>query len=303
MIRFFIILIIFIIVLFIIGYYFYNIALNPKASKKLVLGEKKPKTDDELENEEWIKNNSKDVYIISNNNGHLKLHAYEMRNESNIWVIAIHGYMNIGLDMGNWAKKFYSRGYNVLILDLRGRGKSEGNYIGMGWHDRLDVIDWIDYINENNKTAKIILFGISMGAATVMMTTGERLPENVKIAIEDCGYTSVWSEFKNRLKAKFRLPSFPLLNIANLICKVIAKYDLKEASSINQVKKSKTPTLFIHGSEDKFVPFYMLDKLYDAASCKKRKLVVKNAKHGKSAIEDPGLYWNTIDDFISENID
>jgi len=297
-----VLIIIVIIAFFVIGNYFYNIALNPHTSKTFVLGEEQEKTEEQIDNEKWIKENSEDVYITSKNNGNLKLHGYESKNESNIWTIVIHGYMSEGLDMGGISRNFYDRGYNVLTLDLRGLGKSEGDYIGMGWHDRLDVLDWINYIIEKDSNCKIILYGISMGAATVMMTTGENLPGNVKLAIEDCGYTSVWDEFKCQLKNIFKLPSFPVLNAANTVCSLKAKYDFKEASSINQLKKSKTPTLFIHGSEDKFVPFSMLDEVYNVASCKKEKLVIEGAKHGKAGVENPKLYWETIDNFIKENI-
>ena len=202
--------------------------------------------------------------------------------------------------MIDYAKQFYERGYNVLLLDLRGHGKSEGNYIGMGWYDRLDVIDWINYLIEKNSKSKILLFGISMGGATTMMTTGEELPENVKLAIADCGYTSVWDEFRYQLKQIYRLPEFPALYAADSICKIKNNFSFKEASAIKQLKKSKTPTLFIHGSEDTYVPFKMLDIVYEAASCPKEKLVIKNAGHCMSRNTNPELYWNTIDNFIKK---
>ena len=169
----------------------------------------------------------------------------------------------------------------------------------MGWHDRLDIIDWINYIIKNEPQAKIILFGVSMGAATTMMTTGENLPSNVKLAIEDCGYTSVWDQLGHNLKQVFHLPKFPVLYLAERSCKKHANYLFKEASCIEQVKKSKTPTLFIHGSADTFVPYKMLDELYNYGSCKKEKLVVENAEHTKSVNINPDLYWRTIDNFIN----
>lgn len=288
-----------------VGNYFYNIALNPKTDKDFVL-EGLRDTEEELEVQnkrlEWLSENSKDVYITSTNNGSLKLHAYEMMAEqdSDIWAIVVHGYMGEGSGMTYYAQEFKARGYNVLMLDLRGHGKSEGDYVGMGWHDRLDVIDWINYLLDKNENSEIMLYGISMGAATVMMATGEELPANVKLAISDCGYTSVWDEFEHQLKLLFNLPKFPVLNAANSSCKRIAHYNFKEASSLEQVKKSKTPTLFIHGSADTFVPFEMLDVIYEAASCEKEKLVVEGAVHGMSSTVDNALYWKTVDGFIDK---
>ena len=133
------------------------------------------------------------MYITSTNNGNLKLHAYEINAnpQYNVWVIVIHGYTGQGSGMTGFAQRFTARGYNVLMVDLRGHGKSEGNYVGMGIHDRLDIVDWINYLIEKDSERKIMLFGISMGAATTMMVTGENLPTNVKLAIEDCGYRIV----------------------------------------------------------------------------------------------------------------
>ena len=291
-----------------IGKFFYNLALNSKTDKELVL---KDLNDNENQEEQrkwregelkWLENISDDVYINSTNNGNLRLHAYEIKPKeaSNIWVIVIHGYMGEGNGMTTFARGFDERKYNVLVVDLRGHGKSEGNYVGMGWDDRLDIIDWINYIIKKDKDSRIILFGSSMGAATVMMTTGEELPSNVKLAIEDCGYSSVWDEFSYKLKQLFKLPEFPVLYAANTVCQSKAKYDFKKASSIEQLKKSKTPTLFIHGSSDTFVPFEMLDKVYDACAAEKEKLVVDNAEHVMSMSVNPKLYWRTVDNFIQK---
>ena len=139
-----------------------------------------------------------------------------------------------------------------------------------------------------------------MGAAAVMMTTGEKLPKQVKLAIADCGYSSVWEEFSYQLKRLFKLPAFPILYIANLICKLRAGYFLNECSSTKALAKSQTPTLLIHGTEDDFVPFNMLQKNYEAASCPKEKLVVKSARHSESFTIENALYWKTVDAFISK---
>lgn len=291
-----------------IGNYFYNIALNPNTSKTFVFGEELEETQDQTENkkenEDWLSETSKDVYLTTSNNGNLKLHAYELINteKSDTWVIEVHGYTGKGKDMTYYAKEFFGRGYNILVLDLRGHGQSEGNYIGMGWHDRLDLIDWVNYLTEKNPNCKIILHGVSMGAATVMMATGENLPSNIKVAIEDCGYTSIWDEFTMQLKELYNLSTFPVLNAASAVCKIRAGYKIEEGSCVEQVKKSQTPTLFIHGELDRFVPFEMLEKLYTAAKCEKQKLVIEGAAHAEAASVNPELYWKTIDAFIENSI-
>ena len=291
-----------------IGNYFYNLALNPKSSKEVIFGtpEEASSTSGEVVNEtiQWLLNisNYSDVYIESFDK--LKLHGYMILNENSTdnWVITVHGYTGKGLQMSSYAKKFYDMGYNILIPDLRGHGESEGNYIGMGWYDRLDILKWINLIIEGNENSKIILHGISMGAATVSMVSGEVLPNNVKAIIADCGYTSVWEQFSHQLKAIYSLPNFPVMNASSLIARFKTGYGLKEASALKQVKKSKTPILFIHGDKDDFVPYRMMDELYNAANCEKEKLTIHGAGHAKSSKVDPDLYWSTIEYFINKYI-
>ena len=88
------------------------------------------------------------------------------------------------------------------------------------------------------------------------------------------------------------------MHIANGMAKRRAGYSFKEASSLAQVKKSRTPTLFIHGDADTFVPFFMLDEVYGAAACEKERLVVPGAQHGEAALADPAGYWGTAEKFI-----
>ena len=214
----------------------------------------------------------KDIYINSDDN--LKLHGYLVpNNNSHKWVIAVHGYMCNSYSVSNIAYRYFNMGYNMIIPDLRGHGKSEGSYIGMGWHDRLDILGWIRYIIKKDQDAEIILHGVSMGASTVMMVSGEDVPLNVKAIIEDCGYTSARINFFYKIKNMYRIPSFPVLNICSLISKLKANYFIEEASSIKQIKKSKIPILFIHGDKDKFVPFYMHNELYEACNSKKKSLL------------------------------
>ena len=108
--------------------------------------------------------------------------------------------------------------------------------IGMGWLDKDDIMLWIDWIIQQDENAKIVIHGVSMGGATTMMLSGEN-PDHVVGYIEDCGYSSVWNIFKSELSKRFSLPTFPILDISNLVVKFKAGYDLKEASSVEQIKK------------------------------------------------------------------
>ena len=289
------------------GNFLYNLALDPKSSKDLVFEDLPEATeganDDFVNDLNWMKEHHEDIFGESFDG--LKLHAYliENPNSNGKWAVTVHGYTGRADNFATIDKIFYENGYSIISPDLRGHGSSEGEYIGMGWHDRKDVLMWVDKIIEMDPDSDIVLYGVSMGGATVMMTSGEDLPDNVKCIVEDCGYTSAWDEFEYQLKELFGLPSFPLLNTANNITMLRAGYGFNQASSVEQVKKAEVPMLFIHGDEDTFVPYYMLDEVYEAANCEKEKLVIEGAKHGEAASVDPELYWNTVFGFIDKHFE
>lgn len=289
-----------------VGNYFYNLALNPFTSKDMIFGDDDADTSLEVEADvNWLIKDSNyiDTYITSSDN--LKLHAYEVKNENKTdkWAIVVHGYTSEGKLLSSKAKHLYNMGYNVLVPDLRSHGTSEGNYIGMGWHDRLDIIDWINYIVKNNPNSEIALHGTSMGSATVLMVSGEKLPSNVKAIVADCGYTSVYDEFSYQLKQLFNLPAFPIMNFSDVVTHIRAGYCLNDASAINQVKKSTTPILYIHGDKDDFVPYYMMDELYNATNSEKEKLTIEGGEHANSDLVNPKLYWSTVNSFLEKYIE
>lgn len=283
-----------------VGVLFYNLALNANYSKDIIYAEY---NDENLNDaQKWLeeKSNYSDKYIESYDK--LQLHSYVVTQNSNKWAIVVHGYGGSGKLMSDKSKYFYDMGYNVLIPDLRGHGKSEGDYIGMGWKDRLDIISWINFIIKENPNAEIVLHGTSMGAATVLMTSGENLPSNVKAIVADCAYTSAWDEFSYQLETYLKVPSYYILNVTNMVTKLKAGYSLKEASALECVKKATVPILFIHGDKDKFVPYSMMDKLYDATSSPKEKLTIDGGEHANSDLVSPFLYWLTLEDFLNQYV-
>lgn len=250
----------------------------------------------------WFDEMPKESLVIKSSNFNKILHANLIlpEKESNIFVFVIHGYTSSPRGMGVYVKHYHEMGYNVLTPSLNGHAESESSRITMGWKDRLDVIDWINFIVENYPDCKIVLHGESMGSATTMMATGEELPDNVKVAVADCGFTSVWDIFDNKIRNNFKMPTFPFLNSMNTVNKVCSGFDFRKASSIEQLKKSKTPTIFIHGDKDTFVPYEMLDKNYDACASEKEKVTIAGSPHARNSIVNPELYWNSIDNFISK---
>ncbi len=251
--------------------------------------------------EEWYADVSRQSAEITSDDGlTLKGDVFMAEENSHKWLIVIHGYTGKRSDMYHIANAYAEKGYNVLAPDMRAHGESEGDYIGMGWLDRKDVLKWIDYVISLDSEAEIILHGVSMGGATVMMTAGEELSDNVKGVVEDCGYTSVWDIFSDELEYIFGLPEFPLLHAANVISKVRAGYNFIEASAVEQVAKAKVPMLFIHGAEDNFVHTDMVYEVYAACTTEKDILVVEGAGHGQAYGMDPELYFGTVFNFIEE---
>lgn len=235
----------------------------------------------------------------------LNIYAYQriIDENSNKWVLAVHGYGGQAKNMDYVVIPYAENGYNILSVECRASGKSDGKYIGMGWLDRRDVILWIHEILKINPQAEIILYGVSMGGATVMMTAGEEdLPENIKCVVEDCGYTSAYDEFAYQLQQLFGLPTFPFMQIAQVCGSIRAGYSIKEASALEQVKKSKIPILFIHGADDTFVPTEMVYALYEAATCEKQLLIIDRAGHAEAYYADTTLYMDTVWPFVNQYI-
>ena len=220
---------------------------------------------------------------------------------TNKTVIVVHGFTNDKEDMKPYAWMFHELGYNVLMPDNMSHGDSEGQIIGYGWNDRLNVIKWAEMLVEQNSDSEITLFGVSMGGATVMMASGEEtLPKQVVNIVEDCGYSSVWDELKYQAKAMYNLPAFPILYEVSAISKIRAGFSYGQASSVNQLKNNTRPVLFIHGSDDTFVPTSMVYKNYQATQGEKELYIVKGAGHAKSFETDPQAYIEKISTFLKK---
>lgn len=232
----------------------------------------------------------------------LKLVAnlYEKK-ESHLYVISMHGYKNRKEGMLIYARLFYNLGFNVLLPDQRAHGESEGKYISMGHYERLDIIRWCRLIREMDEKAKIVLHGVSMGASSIMMASGEN-PEGVVAAVEDCGYSSLWDIFSDELESLYHLPSFPLLHTSSLLSRLRFGYFFKKASATDALSKTRIPMLFFHGDKDRFVKTEMLDIVYAAHPGKKKKVLVPNAAHSEAYAGDPGLYESEIEAFLKPYI-
>ena len=241
-----------------------------------------------------------DLYIQSFDN--LKLHALFVPNtKQDKTIICVHGYKaKDGLyDFGQSAKFLYSTGYNILFVDDRSHGYSQGKYIGFGVLDCKDINSWVNYLTNEYKQETIVLYGISMGAASVL--NGSALVnDKVKGIVEDCGFASGYDEVKYQIKQMYHLPSFPLVQIANLELMLLAKYSLKEKEAYRSIREYKGKLLVIHGGNDHFVCTQDAYKIYENANCDKNILIVEGASHAKSYLKDTKEYEKQFKRLLDE---
>ena len=215
-------------------------------------------------------------------------------------AIVVHGWRDTAIKFMTIARIYELAGYHVLMPDLHAHGLSEGEAVQMGWKDRKDVLHWMTVASKLFGTNDFVIHGVSMGAATTMCVSGEKMPECVKTVrfVEDCGYTSVWDEFNYELKEEFGLSDFPILYASSLLCKIKYGWSFGEASSIKQVRKCPYPMLFIHGDDDTFVPSEMVHPLYEAKQGEKELWITKGTKHARSYSDYREEYIQRVRAFI-----
>ncbi len=220
--------------------------------------------------------------------------------DSNKWAIIVHGYGCTQQNSWFIASAYLKLGYNVLTPDLRASGGSEGSYVTMGYRESQDLVDWSWRITELNPNAKIVLHGVSMGAATVMIASSSQgLPSTVKAAIEDCGYTSAYAILAHQLKESFGLPPFPFMHFVDLACKNLAAFSLQDANPYYAVTKARVPMLFIHGDADALVPPEMGTELYEHCNAPRKELfIVKGAGHAIACQKEGKLYYDKVVSFL-----
>lgn len=214
-------------------------------------------------------------------------------------VVLVHGFASSKEQMGGYAGMFHNLGYNVLVPDDRAQGHSGGKAMSYGYYESRDYLKWINQvIARQGKKSQIVLFGVSMGGATTMITSGLKTPSQVKAYIEDCGYTTADDEIRYQAKQMYNLPYWPLVPMTNEVVKLRAHFSFKDADSVSAVKKNHKPMLFIHGGADTFVPTKMVYKVYRADAGPKQLLVVPGAKHAASLSHNPKLYQSTVKKFL-----
>lgn len=186
------------------------------------------------------------------------------------------------------------------MIDERAHGKSEGNVITFGIMERCDCKLWAEYaLKRFGKDTDIFLAGVSMGAASVMMSFELGLPENVRGMIADCGYSEPAAIIKETIR-RMKLPIRPTYQLIKLGARLFGHFDLEEAAAVRAVRKSNIPILFIHGTQDSVVPISMEKELYEGCQAKKEQLLMEGADHANSAMTDYDTYEQVILRFMEK---
>jgi pimeloyl-ACP methyl ester carboxylesterase len=294
------------IIIYIISYTLYRVAVRRDAVKTHddfdydVKGDIKQHIDKFREGQAWFHGQNYETVYIRSYDG-LKLAGYVLPCENAVrTVICFHGYRGTGSkDFGCITRFYHENGCNLLLIDQRGHGKSEGDYICYGIKERYDCVKWAAYIHDLYGAAlPVYLDGLSMGCSTVLMACGLELATNVRGVIADCGFTSPWDIFTHLIRRRYHLPVFPFLQITDHICRRRAGFGFRDVSTLDIMKQMKLPVLFVHGGNDNFVPTEMSRLNHEACVSEKYIEIIEGAGHGLSYLTATEHCQKVILDFF-----
>jgi pimeloyl-ACP methyl ester carboxylesterase len=241
-----------------------------------------------------------DVEIKSYDGLTLRGTYYEYAPDATVELL-FHGYRgNAERDLCGGIERCFALGRSVIIIDQRAGGKSDGHIITFGIREHRDCLTWIDYAIERfGKDRKIVIGGVSMGAATVVMAAGEKLPPNVVCAMADCGYSSTEDILKKVIR-QINLPvwlMYPLIRLGGI---VYGGFDIKKGSPMEAAKHATVPIVFLHGDADDFVPHDMSVKVHEVCVSPKKMVTIKGAGHGLAFPVDRKGYVEALREFEQE---
>ena len=240
------------------------------------------------------------VEITSFDGTTLRGYYYEHHKGAPVEIL-FHGYRGNGeRDLSGGIERCFCLGRSALIVDHRGNGRSDGHVITFGVRERRDCLCWIDFaIRRFGEDVKLILGGVSMGAATVVMASGEPLPPQVKCIMADCGYSSQ-KDIICKVIREMHLPYKLLYPFVKLGARLYGGFNLEEVTPVSALEKCTVPMIFIHGTGDAFVPHEMSQILYDACPTKKSLVFIDDAAHGTAYPQDKARYVSVLKDFEME---
>ena len=247
-------------------------------------------------NIEELQNNPCDIVSIVNDKLHLYARYYDLKSKNT--VIMAHGYHATSFNnFHSSSRSFFNHGYNILMIDERSHNDSEGKYTTVGLREQYDLLAWIKWVEDNTESDNIILYGVSMGAATVGYVSNKLKGTKVRAVVMDCGFTSFYDEvFYKRRDSRFIMLG---LFFFRLYGKLILHIDIKK-STIDSLKDSLVPVYFIHGLNDEMVPYEHTITNYNAATTDKKVHYVENCGHTTGFLIDYDFLDKDLFEFIDK---
>ena len=235
-----------------------------------------------------------ETWITSGDGLRLKGKYYPCENAQRA-VLCAHGYNGSAEgDFGTIAGMLKEDSV-LLLIDERACGESEGKYITFGAKEKEDIVRWASkLVSMTEGKLPVYLFGISMGAASVLMTADQPLPSQVKGIIADCGYTSMKKILSEVIRDWYRLPSFPFIEIVSLFCRIRGHFRMRDADAEKAIQSVSVPVLFLHGLADNFVRPHHTEENAAACACEHEIILFENAPHGSSCVADPQRYKEAL---------
>ena len=254
-----------------------------------------------LRDRPFFEREDREALEITSRDG-LRLRAWLYDQGADTTAILCHGYRGGPEELSGIAAHLYDKGLNVVLIYQRAHERSEGESFTMGCLEKFDAVDWAKEIARRKPDGKIVLFGWSMGGNTVMGAVGEDLPENVKCAVEDCGYDDLRTQLLYSCeKAMPRLPAKRFfIRLLGLYCRLFRGFSIDDPRSAS-LSRCRIPMLFIHGTADTIVPYENLDRCYGYCASEKRRSTYQDAHHVGSCGAETERYFQELDGFIERN--
>ena len=255
---------------------------------------------DHLEQKAWLTAQDMETVSVVSEDGLKLCGRYLPCEKPERIVLCVHGYRGAPLeDFAASSRWLHENGCDLLLIEQRGTGESEGKYITFGAKEKRDIISWCRWIEARNEgRLPVYLYGLSMGCTTVLLACDQGLPSSVRGIIADCGFSSVRKTFEDRTRESFHLPPYPMMYLMEMYCRTLAGFCFADADVPKALAGNTVPILFFHGEEDHFVRPENTLRNFEADAGEKELVVVPGATHLVSCSENPQLYTEKVRSFF-----
>ncbi len=256
-----------------------------------------------MEDFQWLTAQPMDEVTIVSDDG-LKLCGHYFRADSSRRIIlCVHGYRGLCFhDFASAGRFLHAQNCDLLLIDQRASGKSEGEFITFGAKEKTDIRAWCDYLADHNpQDLPVYLYGLSMGCTTVLCALDQGVDTVINGVIADCGFSSIRAILAHQSSHSFHIPPYPALKLLGLFCILRAGFRFDEGDAEKTLRSCTVPILFIHGAQDHFVPPDNTIRNYEACASKKELVLVEGAIHGSSYNTNEALYQSKLLSFFEQN--